>query len=151
MIITYWFNAEISRKITLFVLLVMFGMPSLLQAGWIDRTDNGGTVTASSQIHEGESKEMAFDNTTESKWLTGSTATGWIQFQFPNSQQYTIARYSISSANDAPERDPRNWTLYGSNDETNWFAVDSQVAQIWSDRYLRREFTCASPGAYNYY
>ena len=71
-------------------------------AAWIDRTDMGGTVTASSQIHDGESKEMAFDNTTSTKWLTGYTATGWIQFQFSNRNRYTITKYSIASANDAP-------------------------------------------------
>lgn len=124
---------------------------ALVQAAWIDRTDRGGTVTASSQIHDGESKEMAFDNTTTTKWLTGFTPTGWIQFQFPDNQAYTITRYSIASANDAPERDPRNWTLFGSNDGTNWNVVDRQVDQSWSARFLRREFACSDPNAYRYY
>ena len=120
-------------------------------SNWIDRTDYGGTVTASSQIHERESKEMAFDNTTSTKWLTYLTATGWIQFQFPHGNRYVIGRYSIASANDAPERDPRSWTLYGSNDEEDWTVVDTRAEQSWSGRFLRREFDCASPNAYNYY
>ena len=124
---------------------------SYANAIWVDRTDQGGIVTASSQIHERESKEMAFDNTTASKWLTKSTATGWIQFQFPNDQRYTITRYSIASANDESPRDPRNWTLYGSNDEENWFAVDVKTGESWTDRFQRREFVCSSPGKYNYY
>ena len=118
---------------------------------WIDRTDQGGTITASSQIHEGESKEMAFDNTVSTKWLTYFTPTGWIQFQFPQGNRYVIGRYSIASANDAPERDPRSWTLEGSNDGLNWEIVDTQDNQIWSDRFLRREFGCAYPNAFNYY
>jgi hypothetical protein len=118
---------------------------------WVDRTDQGGTVTASSQIHEGESKEMAFDNTVSTKWLTYFTPTGWIQFQFPQGIRYVIGRYSIASANDAPERDPRSWTLYGSNDEENWAVVDMQDNQSWSGRFLRREFDCAYPAAYSYY
>ena len=120
-------------------------------SGWIDLTDQGGTITASSQIHERESKEMAFDNTTSTKWLTGSTPTGWIQFQFPQGNRYTIRRYSIASANDAPERDPRSWTLSGSNDGTNWVVVDTRDSQSWSGRYLRREFECAHPNAFNIY
>ena len=102
----------------LIVSIVVLGA-ALSDAAWIDRTDNGGIVTASSQIHERESKEMAFDNTTATKWLTypdANGATGWIQFQFPNGQAFTIGRYSIASANDAPERDPQDWTLDGSND-----------------------------------
>lgn len=120
-------------------------------AAWIDRTDNGGTVTASTQIHELESKEMAFDNTTNTKWLTNGPTTGWIQFQFPNGTMYTITRYSITSADDTPSRDPRNWTLYGSNDGSNWDAVDTQNNQSWTDRFQRREFACTSPNAFNYY
>lgn len=138
------------NKIALTYWIMVFGI-SIANADWIDRTDNGGTITASSQIHSDESKEMAFDNTTATKWLTGYTATGWIQFQFPNNQQFTIQRYSIASANDAPERDPKNWTLYGSNDGSNWTEVDTQVNQFWTDRFLRREFICADPGAYNTY
>lgn len=130
--------------------IVVLGASSA-SADWIDRTDNGGTVTASSQIHDGESKEMAFDNTTATKWLTLNTPTGWIQFQFPGGNQYVISRYSIASANDAPERDPKNWTLYGSNDGNTWTQVDIQADQTWTARLQRREFTCADPGAYNYY
>jgi len=134
-------------------LLLLFAglLGPLCFAGWRDFTDLGGTVTASSQIHSGESKEMAFDNTSSTKWLTSYTPTGWIQFQFPEENQYTVKRYSITSANDAPERDPRNWTLYGSNDGLNWAVVDSQLNQSWSSRFLRREFECASPNAYSYY
>jgi hypothetical protein len=95
-------------------------------AEWMDLTDYGGTITASSQIHEGESKEKAFDNTTATKWLTGGTATGWIQFQFPDGIQYVIGRYSIASANDAPELDPRNSTMIWSNDGANWMVVDTK-------------------------
>lgn len=137
----------------LIVSIVVLGA-ALSDAAWIDRTDNGGIVTASSQIHERESKEMAFDNTTATKWLTypdANGATGWIQFQFPNGQAFTIGRYSIASANDAPERDPQDWTLDGSNDGTTWTVVDTQINQFWTDRFQRREFICANPGAYNYY
>jgi hypothetical protein len=94
---------------------------------------------------------MAFDNTSSTKWLTYFTPTGWIQFQFPQGNRYTIQRYSITSANDAPERDPRSWVLYGSNDEETWSVVDTQANQSWSSRFMRREFECASPNAYNYY
>jgi hypothetical protein len=94
---------------------------------------------------------MAFDNTTLTKWLTQSTPTGWIQFQFPNNQRFTVSAYSISSANDFPERDPRQWTLLGSNNESDWSIVDYREDQSWTDRFQRREFACAYPGSYNFY
>ena len=142
-------KVSVNKNICLMAVLLLCS--SVLNAEWIDRTDNGGLVTASSQIHEGESKEMAFDNTTSTKWLTDHTGTGWIQFQFPNSAQYTVTKYSISSANDSPERDPASWVLYGSNDDSSWNMVDSKSGQSWNDRFLRKEFTCSYPGAYNYY
>ncbi len=142
------FACGMSAKLIGLCLIVIFSYTQV-RADWIDRSDKGGIVTASSQIHEGESKEMAFDNTTATKWLTGVTATGWIQFQFSDSQQYEIGKYSIASANDEPSRDPKNWTLYGSNDEVEWVVVDSQVDQYWSGRFERREFDCAYPGSFN--
>ena len=146
-----YLSSRVMLKKVTFLLAITLLCTSSLNAVWVDRTDRGGIVKASSQIHEGESKEMAFDNTTGSKWLTNHTPTGWIQFQFPNNQRYTITRYSISSANDAPERDPRDWTLYGSNDEESWTIVDAKAGQSWTDRFQRQEFICDSPGAYNYY
>ncbi len=141
-----------SASCRMFAMIVCFLLQNAcLYAVWFDRTDNGGTITASSQIHEGESKEMAFDNTSSTKWLTGHTATGWIQFQFPNNQLFTITGYSITSADDEPERDPRNWSLLGSYDGQKWYFVDGQVNQSWTGRLQRREFTCDYPNAYHYY
>ena len=142
---------SISDRMIALVACVFLLQSSCLYAIWFDRTDNGGTVTASSQIHEGESKEMAFDNTSSTKWLTDHTAAGWIQFQFPNNLRFTITRYSITSADDAPERDPRNWSLLGSYDGQKWYFVDGQVNQSWTERFQRREFICAYPNAYQYY
>ena len=138
-------------KVFLLYMAISFLCSSLASAGWIDQTDRGGIVTASSQIHDGEAKEMAFDNTTETKWLTDFTSTGWIQFQFNNNQKYTISKYSISSANDAAERDPRNWSLLGSIDGDSWVVVDQKTGIVWSERFQRREFTCSNPGEYSYY
>lgn len=132
-------------------LVTFLSLTLSLSAQMVDRTDYGGIITASSQIHESESKEMAFDNDVNTKWLTSFTATGWIEFQFPVGNQYAITSYSISSANDAPERDPGSWTLYGSNDNINWDVVDTRTGQSWDQRFSRREFECASPNAYNSY
>ncbi len=146
----YLFSSAALKKVS-FLLAITFLYSTSVYAVWMDRTDKGGVVKASSQIHEGEAMEMAFDNTTSTKWLTDHTSTGWLQFQFPNNQQYSITRYSISSANDAQERDPYNWTLYGSNDEETWTVVDTKEGETWTDRWQRREFICDSPGAYNFY
>lgn len=62
----------------------------------------------------------------------GDTATKWLDFnrravtfRFP--EAVTIDAYSFSTANDAPERDPRNWRLEGSDDGSTWFLLDEIV------------------------
>ena len=39
----------------------------------------------------------------------------------------TVVRYSLTSANDAPARDPKDFTLQGSNDGTTWTDLDSRT------------------------
>ena len=119
-----------------------------------DMTDAGGTITASSQIGTAEGADKAFDNTTSTKWLTSSgNPTGWIQFQFPDGKQYAIEAYTIASANDSPDRDPKNFQLLGSNDGgTSWTVVDERTDEAWTARFQRRQFDIEPPfEAFNIY
>jgi len=53
--------------------------------------------------------------------------------------------YTITSANDAPERDPANWALLGSNDGgATWATLDTQINQVFTDRYETRAFPIAT-------
>jgi hypothetical protein len=48
-----------------------------------------------------------------------------------------LTQFTVSSANDVPDRDPRVWSIDGSNDGTNWTTIFSQndpSAALWSDR-----------------
>lgn len=116
----------------------------------IDRSE-GGTVTASSDDSpDGEGKLNAFDNSYSSKWLV-TVPSAWIQYQFPGGSAYAINSYTITAANDYPERDPKNWTLTGSNDGTNWTQLDTQQNQDFADRFQSKTFTIANTTAYSYY
>ena len=47
----------------------------------------------------------------------------------------SISGYQFTTGNDAPERDPVSWKLYGSNDNINWTVIDSkEKADITEDR-----------------
>ena len=50
-----------------------------------------------------------------------------MQFSFPS--ETTIKYYGIGSGNDAQDRDPKEWTLQGSNDGINWTVVDTRVME----------------------
>jgi hypothetical protein len=77
------------------------------------------------------------DGDVQTKWLT-FTPTGWAQFEFDG--PFAIVRYALTSANDAPTRDPMDWTLQGSNDGQNWTTVDTQRDQVFTDRFQTKEY-----------
>jgi hypothetical protein len=53
----------------------------------------------------------------------------------------TIKRFAITSANDAPARDPKNWEFQGSNDGATWTTLDSRNGQSSSRIAARRPST----------
>src|SRR5439155_16915017 len=97
----------------------------------------------------------AFDDNIGTKWLdsaSNSTHASWIQYRYPNAEQYLVTNYTLTSANDAPDRDPANWALLGSNDGgTSWATLDVQMGQVFPSRFQTRTFSVANPGAYNLY
>jgi predicted alpha-1,2-mannosidase len=105
-------------------------------------------VTASAENAPYEGKAQAFDGDKGTKWLTFAT-TGWIQAQLKQPQ--TVTNYAITSGNDEPTRDPKDWTLQGSSDGTTWTTVDTQTAQSWTGRGQTHQFTVADPQPYLYY
>ena len=48
--------------------------------------------------------------------------------------------YSITSANDAPGRDPASWALQGSNDNNSWEDIDKQEDVVFAKRYQKKQF-----------
>ena len=110
----------------------------------------GGTITASAENAPNEDKTKAFDNTTSTKWLAFAS-TGWIQYDFAGTTAYAVNKYTVSSANDYPTRDPKNWTLKGSNDGTNWTTVDTRTNVTFASRFQTQTFTFTNTTAYQMY
>ncbi len=124
-----------------------------------DTTDDVlGTVTAQGD-YEGarEGVLKAFDNLTSTKWLdfanaNPGTRASWIQYAYAGGARKTVAGYTLTSANDAPARDPRDWRLLGTNDGgQTWAELDLRTGEQFSARFQRKEYTVANPGAYATY
>lgn len=117
----------------------------------IERTV-GGTATASGQNLPNEGVAMAFDNNGTTKWLVAA-ATGWIAYDFKDEEAYTITFYTLTTGNDSQNRDPKSWTLQGSNDGgTTWTIVDTQTGvTLGADRRATKKYTVATPGSYKMY
>ena len=122
-----------------------------------------------SRDNDGNANERAvklFDNV-DSKFLINFNDVGrdWnIVMEF--SKAHRMKFYCIGNGNDSPERDPKTWTMEGSNDLTNWTLVDSRneqkhFTQQLLDRGFQNNdpdtdwkkfyFTAANPGSYKYY
>jgi hypothetical protein len=109
----------------------------------------GGIITA--QWNDSPAAEHfpnLIDNNINTKYLTFHN-TGWVQFQAPGS--YVVNRYTLTSANDAIERDPLSWTLQGSTNGSTWVTINTQSAQDFPSRFQTRSFSFTNTTGYAYY
>jgi len=107
-------------------------------------------ITASGENPPYETKEMAFDGNLYTKWLTFEDS-GWIQYELPGGTAKAISSYRIASANDHPERDPRDWQLLASNDGTNWTTLDTRSGETFSGRMVTNTYMINSETPYSMY
>ncbi len=114
-----------------------------------DITNLGGTM--SSQYTDSPAAEAhgnLIDNNSNTKYLTFHNAS-WVQYQATGN--YVVSRYTITSANDAAERDPLTWTLQGSGNGTTWTTIDTRTGEDFATRLLKRSFTFTNSTGYTYY
>src|SRR4051794_8102209 len=95
-----------------------------------------------------EVKENLVDGSSDSKWLDFSP-TSWVELEL--AQPVKVVRYALTSANDAPDRDPKDWTLQGSTDGQNWATIDTQTGQNFSARFQTKEYAVTSAASYAHY
>ncbi|HET9738117.1 MAG TPA: GH92 family glycosyl hydrolase [Solirubrobacteraceae bacterium] len=112
-------------------------------------TDRVVAVRASGEnTGGGEVKENLVDGSAETKWLVFAS-TGWVELEL--AEPVAVVHYALTSANDAQPRDPRDWTLQGSNDGQTWTTLDTQTDQVFDERFQKREYRFANTTAYRHY
>ena len=113
--------------------------------------DNISVLKESSNTNE--TSANLIDGNTSTKYCTdkdrGDGPVAWIVYHLPVAKAVTA--YSITSANDFPGRDPKNWKLQGSNDGNTWTDLDTQSDQKFSDRYETKKYMVYGGASYNYY
>lgn len=99
---------------------------------------------------------QAFDQASDlqKQWITanGDVANCWVQRKTPN--PIIVGKYAVSHQNSAAGGAPKNFSLLGSNDGTNFVTLDSQINQTgWRIDSVTetRSFIIASPSAYLYH
>ncbi|MFL6007513.1 MAG: GH92 family glycosyl hydrolase [Gaiellaceae bacterium] len=112
-------------------------------------TDKVVEVTANGEnAGSGEVKENLTDGDIFSKWLVFQP-TGWVVYKL--SEPVKVVLYALGSANDAPERDPQDWTFQGSSDGQTWTTLDTQTGQSFDSRFQMKQYPVANDQAYLYY
>lgn len=68
-----------------------------------------------------------------------------------NSADRRVKIYTLTSAADGKNSDPKNWTLFGSNDGEHWDTLDTRSDESFVRRSMTRAFVIKNPKAYSYY
>ena len=147
----YWRIDEVNASGT--TTGTVWSFTTVAGSGLSDTTDDGlGTITANGENLPNEGMAKAFDNTTATKWLDFSPSGSWIQYQYASSKISTVTEYTLTSANDAQERDPTNWNLLGSNNGgASWVTLDTRSGELFTARFQTRSFSFSNSTGYNIY
>lgn len=94
-------------------------------------------VTASGDNPPNETVDKLADGLSTTKWLARSGA-GWAQYDFD--EPVSFDTYTLTSGNDASERDPQAFTVQGSNDGRDWTDIDSRSDESFDGRGLTKTY-----------
>ncbi|WP_202813542.1 glycosyl hydrolase family 95 catalytic domain-containing protein [Arthrobacter sp. ERGS1:01] len=110
-------------------------------------TAPGGPYNTSSS----ETFAATIDGNPGTKWcVIGPPATVTWQAKLPAA--VVVSKYSLTSANDVPDRDPQQWVLSGSQDGAQWTVLDTRTLPApFESRLQAKEFSTANTTAYRYY
>lgn len=108
------------------------------------------TIRASKAgVNDREGPTRAFDGDAKSKYCT-TEAAYWLDYRFKRDRGPILA-YALTSANDFPDRDPRDWTLKGSDDGETWTVLDTRTGEPMAARFERRVFELLEPAQHAWY
>ncbi|MGN5631079.1 GH92 family glycosyl hydrolase [Streptomyces sp. AC154] len=112
-------------------------------------TDKVTDVRASDEnTSGGEVKENLVDGESGTKWLSFKP-TAWAEFDL--SEPVKVVTYALTSADDHDERDPKDWTLQGSEDGKSWTDLDSRTGQTFSERFQTKSYDFKTDKAYQHF
>lgn len=95
-----------------------FGQPQPINVTYVSGPDGA---------NEKEGSSCLFDHDPKTKWCNTNPEQAREAIFFSTQKPVKAIQYSLTMANDHesnPDRVPDAWTLYGSNDNTSWTAID---------------------------
>lgn len=109
----------------------------------VSRDNSGGQ-------HAGEGSLKLIDNAINTKFLQFDYV-GDLWFELEFYEPVVLGGYTFTSANDAIQRDPRNWRLEATTDGENWDVLDTRNDEVFETRFLTRTFIFNNSQAYTRY
>jgi hypothetical protein len=114
----------------------------------------GGKQTVSRESGGGangvEGSNNVIDGDSQTKFLVGWNPAN-VHLIFELVSPAIAGAYTITSANDADDRDPADWNLQGSNDGENWFSLDTKTNQVFEERQQQKVYRFINRKAYKFY
>ncbi|MEH3113791.1 discoidin domain-containing protein [Pedobacter terrae] len=97
-----------------------------------------------------EGSAKVIDNDINSKFLINPYQSNfYMQLAFAAPQQ--IASYTLTSGNDAPGRDPKDWKLSASTDGNNWVDLDVRTGETFSGRNSTKTYNFKNKVLFKFY
>ncbi|MBP7274978.1 MAG: glycoside hydrolase N-terminal domain-containing protein [Kiritimatiellae bacterium] len=103
-------------------------------------------------FYEQQEVDRSADGDPETKWCVEHQGKPLVwEVTLPGGSQAPLTTYALVSASDVPERDPKNWTLEGSDDGAAWTVLDRQSDQAPAARKGVRSYSCTNEREYRRY
>ena len=97
-----------------------------------------------------ETAVNAFDGNPNTKYLNFDKQNAGVTVRL--SQGRVVQKFTITTANDSPERDPASYKLYGSNDGVTWTLIKEGPLSLSDSRFaVSGEISVDNTNAYVYY
>ena len=107
-------------------------------------------IPTSNNSPSNEGPANAFDGNPNTKYLNFDKQNAGVTVQLNSGR--VITKFTITTANDAVERDPTSYKLYGSNDGSTWVLISEGSLSLSDTRFsVSGDITVANTNAYSYY
>lgn len=104
------------------------------------------------RISAGEKFVKVYDGNVLTKFLSGFNANnGKVWMQWESAEPIISNSYTLTSANDAQNRDPRSWKVEGSMDTVNFVTLDTRQDQIFESRFQNKVYFFDNVTPYKFY
>jgi lysophospholipase L1-like esterase len=113
-------------------------------------TRNGGKITGNNAGMANESVDKLSDGRMDTKYCVINGSMPW-RINYASKTAAKVTKYTLTSANDASERDPMAWKLFGSTNNKTWTLLDEQTNQQFVTRFCTMEYEVNSEEAYSYF